>query len=168
MLEIPLSNSSFCYEVPGFSLCTSVLGKVEKEVVKQITPRKKVDEHIRSLVEGETVMLGSLAAFSLIKGKPLSIKLYAGEMVELKKVLTKNVVSAITDNITRRLVRPVSDRFTTFTDYDLFEYTMENDGKVHDIAISGLGWISFVAKGQIIRVLLPKGVAVKECLGKIR
>ena len=162
MLEIPLSNSSFCYEVPGFSLCTSVLGKVEKEVVKQITPRKKVDEHIRSLVEGETVMLGSLAAFSLIKGKPLSIKLYAGEMVELKKVLTKNVVSAITDNITRRLVRPVSDRFTTFTDYDLFEYTMENDGKVHDIAISGLGWISFVAKGQIIRVLLPKGVAVKE------
>lgn len=168
MLEIPLSNSSFCYEVPGFSLCNSVLGKVEKEVVKQITPRKKVDEHVRSFIEGETIMLGSLAAFSLIKGKPTNVKIYAGEMVELKKVLTKNLETALADNTNRKIVRPVSDRFTAFTDYDLFEYAMENDGQVHDIAVSGLGWISFVAKGQIIRVLLPKGVAVKECLGKIR
>lgn len=168
MLEIPLSNSSFCYEVPGFSLCTSVLGKVEKEVVKQITPRKKVDDHTRSMLEGETIMLGSLAAFSLVKGKPTTFKVYTSEMVELKKVFTKNLETALAENSAKKLVRPVSDRFTAFTDYDLFEYVMENDGQVHDIAVSGLGWISFVAKGQIIRVLLPKGVAVKECLGKIR
>lgn len=168
MMEIPLSNSAFCYEVPGFSLVTSVLGKVEKDVAKILTPKKKVDDHSRTLAVGETLMIGSLAAYSLVKGKQTPIKFYCAEAVECKKIATKNLQSALAENSKKRDVRPVSDRYTTFTDYDLFEYAMENDGLVHDIAISGLGWISFVAKGQTIRVLLPKGVAVKESLGKIR
>ena len=45
---------------------------------------------------------------------------------------------------------------------------MENDKKWHDIAIEGLGWLSFVSQGQIIRVLFPKGVSIKESLAKIR
>ena len=45
---------------------------------------------------------------------------------------------------------------------------MENDGEIHDISIEGLGWISFVAKGQVIRVMFPKGSALKESLGKLR
>lgn len=168
MMEIPLSNSAFIYEVPGFSLRTSVLGKVEKDVAKLIIPHKKVDDHTRSLTVGESIMVGSLAAFSLVKGKPTTVKLYCSEAVELKKVLTKNLEDALAENSRKRSVRPVSDRYNAFTDYDLFEYAMENDGKVHDISVSGLCWISFVAKGQTIRVLLPKGVAVKESLGKIK
>lgn len=168
MLEIPLTNSAFFYEVPGFSLTNSVLGKVEKEVIKQVTPRKEVDSHSRALLEGETLLVGSLAAFSLIDGKPTNVKLYCSEMVEVKKVLTKNLETALSENNHKKSLRPVSDRLVSFKDYDLFEYKMENDGEIHDIAVSGLGWISFTAKGQIIRVLLPKGVALKECLGKIR
>ena len=45
---------------------------------------------------------------------------------------------------------------------------MENDGLTHDISIEGLGWISFTAKGQVIRVMFPKGAALKESLGKLR
>ena len=45
---------------------------------------------------------------------------------------------------------------------------MENDGLSHDIAIEGLCWISFVAKGQTIRIMLPKGAALKESLAKVR
>ena len=37
-----------------------------------------------------------------------------------------------------------------------------------NIAIEGLGWLSFIALGQIIRVRLPKEVAIKESLAKIR
>ena len=42
VLSIPLTNSSFLYELPGLSLTTSVLGKVEKEVFKSIVPVKKI------------------------------------------------------------------------------------------------------------------------------
>ena len=68
----------------------------------------------------------------------------------------------------RRFARPVSERLVSFLDYDMFEYAMENDKKWHDIAIEGLGWLSFIAQGQMIRVRLPKGVALKESIAKIK
>lgn len=168
LLEIPFSNSASFYEVPGFSLVTSVLGKVEKDVQKMITPKKEIEVSTRFVAPGEALMVGSLACFQLISGKPTSFKLYAAEMVESKKVYWKKIRDVLTDNYEKRVIRPVSNRFTNFLDYDLFEYTMENDGLVHDISISGLCWVSFIAKGQVIRVMLPKGVAVKESLGKLR
>ncbi len=168
MLEIPFSKSAFCYEVPGFSLRNSVLGKVEKDIAKFITPKKEIRIHARNLSEDESIVVGSLAAFSLVKGKPTQFRLYCAEGVEYKKIATKNLEKTLSENYVKKTIRPVSERFSTFKDYDLFEYAMENDGKVHDIAVSGLCWVSFVARGQTIRVLLPKGVAVKECLGKIK
>ena len=71
-------------------------------------------------------------------------------------------------NLTKRSLRPVSDNFRDFQQYDIFQYSMEDDGLSHDISIEGLGWISFIARGQTIRVILPRGSAVKESLSKIR
>ena len=78
------------------------------------------------------------------------------------------IIDFLKENNIRRSVRPVSERLVNFHDYDMFEYAMENDKKWHDIAIEGLGWLSFIALGQIIRVRLPKDVALKESLAKIR
>ena len=44
---------------------------------------------------------------------------------------------------------------------------MEKDGKEHDIAVTGLGWVRFEGRGQIVRVVSPKGTAIKETLSKI-
>ena len=168
VMSIPLTNSTFLYELPGFSLATSVSGKVEKDVLKIITPKKKVDSFPRTLLEGESVVIGSLAAFSLVKGKTTAFKIYYAEGVETKKIRTKAVEDFIVENSRKVSCRPASDHFTTFKDFDLFEYDMENDGKLHDIAIRGLCWISFVAKGQTIRVMVPHNTAIKESLAKIR
>ncbi|MCR5184976.1 MAG: hypothetical protein K6C32_02720 [Bacilli bacterium] len=168
VLEIPLSNSSFFYELPGFSLNTSVLGKVEKETRAIITPRKEVKAEKATLDEGEAFVVGSLAAFTLIEGKKTRITFYGAEGNEFKKMKNEKVDSFFRENVIKRSLRPVSERFFSFTDYDLFEYTMENDGQRHDISITGLGWISFEAKGQIIRVIFPKGAALKETVSKIK
>ena len=45
---------------------------------------------------------------------------------------------------------------------------MEKDNKLHDIAIEGLGWVTFKATGQTIRVIAPKGASIKESLSRIR
>ena len=113
-------------------------------------------------------MVGSIAGFELVEGKPTSFRFYSAEGVETRKIKEKILEDFIRDNINKVTVRPASDHFTTFKDFDLFEYDMENDGQHHDIAIRGLGWISFIARGQTIRVLIPHGVAVKESLSKIR
>ena len=168
VLEIPLSRSSFFYELPGISQNTSAYGKLEKEAAKIITPKKAIKVTQKNLAPGDALMVGSIAAFEIISGKATTYRFYAAEAVETRKVSSKKLDEQINENNIRRSVRPVSERMVSFLDYDMFEYAMENDKKWHDIAIEGLGWLSFLAQGQIIRVRFPKGVAAKESLAKIR
>lgn len=168
LLEIPLSNSASLYEMPGFSLVNTVLGKVEKDVQKLITPKKEIKITTKILKTGDALMIGSLAYFSIEKSKPTTFKFYSAEGVEVKKVPSKKVNALIINNTKTKLVKPVSKRINAYIDYDLFEYKMDNDEKKHDISISGLGWLNFTARGQIIRILVPKGCAIKETFGKIR
>ncbi len=167
VLEIPLSNSAFFYELPSLSLSTSVMSKVEKDVVKFLVPKKAIKISQRTLTTKDSLMIGNLAAFTLVKGKPTLFKLFTSELVESKKVDAKQLEDQMEENYRRRTLRPVSDRYHEFKDYDIFEYDMENDKKKHDIAIRGIGWVSFVATGQVIRVQLPKGAALKETLSKV-
>ena len=168
VLEIPLSRSSFFYELPGISQDTSVVNKLEKDTVKMITPKKDIKMSLRSMGPGDALMVGSLAAFEVIKGKPTSYRFFAAEGVETRKVSSKRLDDAIAENNIRRSVRPVSERLVSFLDYDMYEFAMENDKKWHDIAIEGLGWLSFLSIGQVIRVRLPKDVSIKESLAKIK
>lgn len=168
VLEIPLSLSSFLYELPGISQSTSVVGKLEKEVAKIIVPKNTIKVATRLMSTGDALMVGSLAAYEILKGKTTTYLFYAAEKVETRKVQLKKLDDYISENNMRRNLRPVSDILVSFLDYDMFEYTMENDEQWHDIAIQGLGWLSFKARGQQIRVRLPKGVALKESLAKIK
>ncbi len=168
VLEIPLSRSSFFYELPGISQTTSATGKLEKDVIRQIVPKKAVKVITRTMSAGDALMVGSLAAFEVIKGKTANYRFYSAEGVETRKVQSKKLDDYINENNIRRFARPVSERLVSFLDYDMFEYAMENDKKWHDIAIEGLGWLSFIAQGQMIRIRLPKGVALKESIAKIK
>lgn len=167
VLEIPLNNSSFFYEVPGFSLNTSVLGKVEREVLKIIVPKKEIKMQRIVLDEGDSLVVGSLAAFTLIKGRITTFHFYGAENVEVKKVKYEKLDAFFRQNAVKRSLRPVSERYSAFTDYDVFEYDMEKDGEEHDIAITGLGWCRFEGRGQVVRIVSPRGVAIKETLSKI-
>ena len=168
VLEVPLSNSSFLYELPGFPLSASTLSKVEKENVKALTPRKSIKVSQRSMIKNDAILAGNLVQFSMIKGKPCIVKMYAAEGVEIKKCKIAQIPEVNEENNRKRNIRPYSENFTDFSDYDVFDYEMENDGKFHDISIQGFGWFTFVGKGQVFRVQFPKGVAVKEYLSKVR
>ena len=168
VLSIPLTNSTFLYELPGFSNATSVVGKVEKDVAKFLTPKKRVEMSMRTMYEGEYLVVGSVAAFGLEQGKPSVFRFYSAEGVETKKMKWKHVEDFLNESSKKVVSRPASDHFTNVKDFDLFEYDMEDDGKLHDIAVRGLGWITFTSKGQTIRVMVPRGTAIKESLSKIR
>ena len=167
VLDIPITNSSSFYELPGFSLNTSVLGKVEKDVLKFIVPKKEIKVQREILDEGDALVVGSLAGFAMIKGKPTSFYFYGAEGCEVRKMKYKKIDAFFQENVTKRSYRPVSERYSFFTDYDVFEYQMEADNKEHDIAVTGLGWVRFTGRGQVVRIISPRGVAIKETLSKI-
>ena len=68
VLEIPLSNSSFLYELPDLSNETSVLARVEKETQRVITPKKQVKMTRFIIGDGTTIMVGGLAMLSVLQG----------------------------------------------------------------------------------------------------
>lgn len=167
VLEIPLSNSSFFYELPDLPIDTSVVSKVEKDLLKYIVPKKTISVYSKTLEKDESVALGNLAIYSLIKGPKTQFKIYSAEGVEFKKIKSAKINNYLAENLSKKHTRPVSDNCSTFLDFDVFDYEMEDDGKWHDIGIEGLCWASFIAKGQIIRIFLPKGTALKEFYSKV-
>lgn len=168
VLEIPLSNSSFLYELPDLSNDTSVVSKVEKDVQKIIIPHKEVVMVRKFIGDGSAIVVGNLATLYVLKGHHASIRVFTAEKVETKVIAIDKVDAFTEENRKKRLLRPVSDRFVSFEDFDMFEYDIENDDLRHDIAIEGLCWFSFKGKGQTVRISLPKGAALKESLAKVR
>lgn len=168
VLEIPLSNSSFFYELPDLSNKTSVLSNVEKETQKIITPKKEVKMTRFLIGDNKVICVGCLATFSILKGHHTSYRVFAAENVELKAIPLANSENVINKMLKNHSLQPYSKRFTTFGDFDLFEYDLEDDGLRHDIGIEGLCTLSVRGQGQTIRVALPKGAALKESLSKVR
>lgn len=168
VLEIPLSNSSFLYELPGLSLDNSVLSKVEKDVQKMIAPHNKIKVTNALLKAGDSIMAGGICCLELIEGEMTLFKAYTSESIEFKKAPSSKMNNIFKDNLRRRLVRPVSDQLLNFVDFDVFQYEMDNDNQYHDIGIEGFGWFTFLAKGQTIRITLPHKAALKECLSKVQ
>ena len=169
VLEIPLTNSSFFYELPDLSNGTSVLSKVEKEVQRIITPHKEVVMNRRFIGEGSAIAVGNLACLYMIKcHHTTSVRVFSSEKVETKILQIDKVDNFFHENRKKHITRPVSERFVGFEDFDMFEYDLENDDLRHDIAIEGLCWFSMRGKGQTVRIMLPKGAALKESLAKVR
>ncbi len=168
VLEIPLTNSSFFYELPDLSNNTSVFSRVEPSVQRIITPKKEVSLSRKFIGAGDTIVIGNLACFSIIRGHHTSVRIFAGEKVEYKVIDTSKIDDFLDKNLKKKSLKPVSERYISFRDYDMFEYDLESDDLRHDISVEGLCWFSIKGKGQTIRILLPKGVAVKESLSKIR
>ena len=168
ILSIPFDNSSTLYEIPGFVSDDSVQNLVEKDVAKLIIPKKTIKVEKKKISKGETLLLGGLAFFSLVDGVSSTINVYTSENVELKKVNSGKVVEFFKINLIRRFLRPVSERFHDFHNYDLFDVKLNDNDNMTDIAINGLGWISLKAKGQTIRVLVPRGASLIVSNAKVR
>ena len=168
VLEIPLTNSSFFYELPDLSNSTSVFSRVEAPVQKLITPKKEVVMTRKFIGDGSAICVGNLACLYVVKGHHTSIRVFTAEKVECKTLSNEKVDDFMLENLKKKHLKPVSERYRSFRDYDMFEYDLENDDLRHDIAIEGLCWFSMRGKGQTVRILLPKGAAIKESLSKIR
>lgn len=168
VMEVPLTNSSFFYELPDLSLSTSVLSKVEKPIQKLLLPLKSIKVENKTLSAGEGVSFGSIACVILHKGKPTNFKIYSAPKVENKRLKEEKIIKLLNSiTINHHFAKPISKNLTNVNDFDIFEYKMDKDDKYHDISIEGLGWVTLKGKGQIIRVALPRGTALKERLSRV-
>lgn len=168
ILSIPFDNSSTLYEIPGFISNDSVQHLVEKEVIKYIVPKKEVKCEKKRLSNGTSIMIGGLAFLSLIKGDSIDVDFYLAESVETKKVSNDKINEFFKINFIKRYVRPVSERYRNFYNFDLFDISLSDTGEYHDIGIKGLGWMKIKSKSQIVRVMLPSGASLTCVKSKVK
>lgn len=160
ILSIPFDNSSTLYEIPGSFNNDSVQMMVEKDISKYITPKKNIVCKRERLSNGSGFIVGGLAYLSLLKGASINVEFCFAENVELRKVNNSKIDGFFELNFSKRYVRPVSEKYQDFHDFDLFDIVLNKKEEDYDIAIRGLGWMKIKSKGQTIRVMLPRGASL--------
>ncbi len=159
VIEIPLDESSHLYDTPGFVLDTSLVSQVEREVIRSIVPRTEIKPRTFQLMAKQSIIIGGLARFDFMSGKPTGFTCYFSNLVEIKRSALVNADKTFDSLVSQNKIRPTSKIVKSFQDLEAFEADIIDKGRI-DIGIVGLGWITFTGNKQDIRVSAPKGIAV--------
>ena len=159
VIEVPLDSHSFLYDTPGFVIETSLLSKVEKEVIKIIMPKVEIKPRIYQLGAKDALLIGGLARLEILSGKTTGYTIYLANPITFHKTLITKADQVMENMIAKRSLKPISRIVKTSSDLEAFEITLEKQKKV-DIVIVGYASICVTGFDQVIRILVPKGTSV--------
>ena len=163
--QIPLTDKSNIYELPGTGIQNSMLSKVERVVQNAIAPKKEVSPRTVTLYKGYSTCLGGLCCVELLDSKKTEVTFYLSNSVQIKQRHLDGE-KHLKYVLEKQNNKPCSSKFTQFTQFDVYEVTIDEEGS-RDIGILDLGWFNFKGEGQKFRIFVPKGVYVYNTRGKI-
>ena len=165
-MSIPLSNSTFLYEIPGFQTTNSMFGVLEKPISNLIIPTKKVEAKKVTLSKKNFLIVSGLSLIQVLSDSKVSLKCYFSDLLEIKVKrgdpikIFENIL--LTGNQTN-----TSYKYRNINDFDAYDFEITESGS-RDIGILGLGWISFNGDNQKFRIFVPKGIYVYSTRSKIK
>lgn len=168
VLKIPLNASSAIYDTPGFSFSNSVLHNVDKTTFNSIYNIKPVKERVATLAKTQCLFIGGLAFVELLNGQKTTFSCYFNEKIILRRTHLSRIEpdEQFVRKIHSKALKPSLATITSVRDLDTYEITVTESGQ-RDIGILGLGWFSFKAKGQVLKIYVPKGVSIYHSRSKI-
>jgi ribosome biogenesis GTPase A len=167
VIEIPISDVQTIYDTPGYIANHSMLAKVEKEVIKIMMPKVEIKPIAYRLGAEDALAIGGLARLEILTGKKEFVYTYFANPVTYQRMQMQKADESFFKLIEKNQLKPTSKSFKTIDDFTSYEFTLPTKGRI-DLAISGYGWINFLAAGQTIRLLLPKGVLAKLLPSKVQ
>ena len=167
VIEIPISDVQTIYDTPGYIANHSMLAKVEKEVIKIMMPKVEIKPIAYRLGAEDALAIGGLARLEILTGKKEFVYTYFANPVTFQRMQMQKADESFFKLIEKNQLKPTSKSFKTIDDFTSYEFTLPTKGRI-DLAISGYGWINFLAAGQTIRLLLPKGVLAKLLPSKVQ
>lgn len=168
ILKIPFNAKTAIYSLPGIGLENSILYNLDRATLREIYLTKPVKPRDISLSVKQCLFIGGLAFIELLEGKRTLFTAYFHSHVALKKthLSNKNIDERFIQLVNKKALKPSYSHLISVKDLDVYELTITESG-LRDIGIMGLGWISFVANNQKIRVYVPKGVSIYQTRAKI-
>ncbi len=167
VIEIPLTDQQTIYDTPGYLAEHSLLAKVEKEVIKALMPKVEIKPQAYRLGAKDALAIGGLARIDVLSGKREFVYAYFANTLTYQRFPLEQADSKFFQLLQQKRLKPSSKKYQTLADFVTLEMTLPPKGRI-DIAISGYGWLNFLAQGQTIRLLLPKGVLAVMLPSKVQ
>ncbi len=167
VIEIPLNDQQTIYDTPGYVANHSMLAKVEKEVIKTMMPKVEIKPMSFRLGAKDALAIGGLVRLDVLSGKKEFVYTFFANPITYQKMQVLKADESFFKMIEKKQLKPISKSYTKMADFTTIEFTLPTKGRI-DLAISGYGWLNFLAEGQTIRLLLPKGVLAKLLPSKVQ
>ncbi len=158
VIEVPLDYKSYIYDTPGLPLESSLISKVERKVVIELTPQKEMKSRVYQINDQQSLLFGGMARFDFIKGKRTNFTIYTSNNVQIQRTKLERANTTFYSLIKNRAIKPLSEFLINEEDFEQKEYDLVSGG--YEIGISGLGWIHFKSSDIKISILVPKGVEI--------
>jgi ribosome biogenesis GTPase YqeH len=167
VIEIPLNDQQTIYDTPGYVANHSMLAKVEKEVIKTMMPKVEIKPMSFRLGAKDALAIGGLVRLDVLSGKKEFVYTFFANPITYQKMQVLKADESFFKMIEKKQLKPISKSYSKMADFTTIEFTLPTKGRI-DLAISGYGWLNFLAQGQTIRLLLPKGVLAKLLPSKVQ
>lgn len=169
VMKIPLSTKSNLYNTPGISLDNSILYNLDKATMREIWITKSVKPREVTLSRKQCMLIGGMAIIELVSGKKTTFSCYFHEHIKFKKHHNKEslpIDERFVKMISKKSLKPALSYIKSVKDLDVYDVVVTESNQ-RDIGILGLGWVSFEANKQTIRVYVPKNVSMYHSRSKI-
>jgi len=166
VMQIPLNSKTKIFDSPGIGMENSILYNLDRRTLRDIYLLDPVEPRKFVLLPRQSFYIGGIAIVELLEGKRTVFTCYFHDKIQLKRASNKKVDEKFVKLIAKKGLRPSLASIKSTKDLDVFDIEV-NEKNQRDIGIQGLGWVSFKANEQKIRIYVPKGVSVYQSRAKI-
>ncbi len=164
--QIPITNNTYIYEVPGFPINNSLLGVLEKPIVNYIVPKKSVEDRKFNISDKVSLAIGGLAFIQQLTEEKTAMHCYVSPRINIK-AKRGDALKFFESVLKNGDQSNTSFKFRNLTNFDVYDFEITETGE-RDIGILGLGWVQFKGNNQKFRVFVPKGVYVYTTRAKLK
>ncbi len=166
LIEIPVDEHSSFYDTPGVMTPHQIIRYLSPEDLKKVIPQKRINPKVYQLEPEQTLFLGGMARIDFISGTPQSFIVYISNEIPVHRTKRSHAGELQEKHRGELLSPPGKENLDRLPPWVKHSFNLK-EGEKQDIAISGLGWVSFSGKKGRVDVFAPKGVSVQIRKGMI-
>ncbi|MDR2976131.1 MAG: ribosome biogenesis GTPase YqeH [Streptococcaceae bacterium] len=149
-IEIPLDDECVLIDTPGIILKGQMAHHLNPEDLKFVSPKKEIKPKTFQLNSGQTLFIGGLARFDLIKSSKQGLTTYFDNELDIHRTKLENA-DEFFERHAGEILKPTAKGRLVRKEFSVKDKS--------DLVISGLGWVCVPEKATVA-VWAPEGVDV--------
>lgn len=158
-IKVAIDDEVSLFDTPGLVSKQQMIHYVDINDYMYLQVKKEVKARNYQLEAQQTLFFGGLMAFNFIEGEPTAFNCFVNNSIKIHRTKLERSEELYDNHLEDDLLVPRATNVKLYQDFKEHQFVIEKDDKV-DIVISGLGWITFIGNGQLIKILVPDGVGV--------